>query len=288
MQNTARRYLHISCGDYSGDNRVLTYTTSSEFTSDLESNDRTDIHNIGNGVYVSYKRYQSYNKSNKSDVNAVFKFNDINNDHGSAWNSSSVAIKNVADVKNPGWNDGFSDVTQGGSGTGVYVKSAVKQYKSYATSIGGKTYNNWVSNGMYDMATTEDEASTQPGNASSKYNVFKKDSSRHRDLGFIGPGPVCLLLDTELDSTLDINTYGLYKQNGGEQLGTLTANITHDTIEYSDTNQIYYGFGNFRKFDGSSDVTAVFDGEIYPDFAEFTNMFKTYNFMERDYTLISA
>jgi hypothetical protein len=257
------------------------------------------VHNITSGVYVSFKYYQNHRKEDKSSLNAVFKFNCIDTAQRINDWYTAIDVKNAADVKNPNWENGFSDVQYTGSGSNIVVGSAIKQYKSYATSIGGKTYDNWVSNGMYDLATTQTEGAAQPGNVSADdasdvgvwhvYNKRKGNYPDTRSCGFIGPGPVCLLLNlAKLANDNNIDKYGLYKQNGSTNLGTLVANITHDTIDYSDTNQVYYGFGNFRKFDGDTDYTAVFDGEMYPDFAEFTNMFKTYDFKDRDYTLISG
>lgn len=277
----------------------LQYTVDSDkYSSSLGGPDKI-VHPVASGVYVAFKYYQSNAKENKSSLNAVFKLNNIDATKRSQDWYTAIDVKNVADVKNPNWENGFSDVQYTGSGSNIIVGSAIKQYKSYATSIGGKTYDNWVSNGMYDLATTQTEGAAQPGNVSvddasdvGVWHVYNKKKGNYPDVrsrGFIGPGPVCLLLNlAKLANDNNIDKYGLYKQNGSTNLGTLVANITHDTIDYSDTNQAYYGFGNFRKFDGDTDYTVVFDGEMYPDFAEFTNMFKTYDFKDRDYTLISG
>lgn len=292
--------VYFKCKDLTfGQTLSLQYINSTnDLDSSLERISET-VHNITSGVYVSFKYYQNHRKEDKSSLNAVFKFNCIDTAQRVQDWYTAIDIKNAADVKNPNWENGFSDVQYTGSGSNIVVGSAIKQYKSYATSIGGKTYNNWVSNGMYDLATTQTEGAAQPGNVSVNnssdvgvwhvYNKRTGTDADKRSFGFIGPGPVCLLLNlTKLADDNNKDSYGLYKQNGSTNLGTLVANITHDTIDYSDTNQVYYGFGNFRKFDGDTDYTAVFDGEMYPDFAEFTNMFKTYDFKDRDYTLISG
>lgn len=61
-------------------------------------------------------------------------------------------LKKIQDVKNPLWEDAYSNIQLGStSNDKTGITSATKQYKSYVTSIGNKEYLNWVCNAMYDI-----------------------------------------------------------------------------------------------------------------------------------------
>ena len=163
-------------------------------------------HKLIDGVYVSVKYEQNKDKSDKSSQNSILKLNTmslgvvVSTDPNKETHYDRLKILEAADVKNPNWDNGFSDVRLGGDD--VAVDSAIKQYKSYATSIGGETYNNWASNGMYDMAATYNDAGSQIGNTDHKMYVYGRssdsDGGRWKEsFGWIGPGPLCLLLYTE-------------------------------------------------------------------------------------------
>ena len=84
------------------------------------------VHPVASGVYVSFKYYQNHRKEDKSSLNAVFKFNYIDTTQRTqAW-YTAIDVKNAADVKNPNWENGFSDVQYTGSGSNIVVGSAIK------------------------------------------------------------------------------------------------------------------------------------------------------------------
>ena len=56
-------------------------------------------------------------------------------------------IKDIQNVTNPTWEQGFSNIQLSGSD----IISGIKQYKSFSTSISNYSYVNWVCNGMYDL-----------------------------------------------------------------------------------------------------------------------------------------
>lgn len=292
----------VSVGDclYSiNDNSQSVIQGAPALESDLESGTPIDfvydgpVHLLQNYVYLSIKQNQIYKKQDKISQNTILKLNTF---YDTSF-PESVGILHAADVKNPNWDNGFSDIQLGGSGNNLVVKSAIKQYKSYTTSIGGKNYNNWASNGMYDMAASKDEAATQLGSVESGVSRYvfgestdNSDGRRSECLGWIGPGPVCLLVNTENPGNDSIYRTQI-RPSGGDKLGTIIANIQHSVREYDSRLQPYYGFGNFFKIvdDGNGHVSkCVFDGEMYPMFAEFTNLFKTYDFNDKFATIPSG
>lgn len=261
------------------------------YTSELNQGDGK--FSTTNHVYFVVKAKENYDKSEKVSQNAIIKLDTLQT---FANNATEVAILNSADVKNPNWNDGFSNPTFDSQ---MNVNSIIKQYKSYSTSVGEYSYNNWVSNGMYDMAATQSERSTQLGNKDFEHGlwIFESDTSRYKDsLGWIGPGPVCLLVNIDAANLSATNV--LKKQidadgSDGYKLGTIVANIQHTPNDYTNLSP-YYGFGNFFEFDKGQNgkiiatTKCVFDGEIYPMFAEFVNMFKTYDFNDKFATIPSG
>ena len=62
-------------------------------------------------------------------------------------NSNDVEIRDIKNVSNPTWEQGFDSI----NGAGGVIVSGVKAYKSYNTSISSYEYDNWVCNGMYDL-----------------------------------------------------------------------------------------------------------------------------------------
>lgn len=203
------------------------------YTSRLENSGGSDVHEIKYGFYLFNKHLLSpgtcadmaiipnaigeggmkdhldnmefVNPSEKVDRSTVFTlFGNMRLD-----GVENVNILASADVKNPEWGDGFSSV-QLDSGNKMRVAQAVKQYKSYSTPIHGDTYVNWCACGMYNLAASKNEAATQPGNEEGGsdyvYQLPKNDSQTgdrtfQNSYGWIGPGPVCLLLKTEKPPT---------------------------------------------------------------------------------------
>ena len=258
-----------------------------EWSSSLEQNDYY-VHPVTAGVYISVKYQQNVRKAYKSEQTAVMKLY-----KPGEWCFSTLSIKNSEDVKNPNQEDGFSNIQLNGSD----IVGIIKQYKSYSTSIGGLQYVNWVANGMYDLAAIKNEVSNQPGNNNNKLRVYTYPINNETDEyssravgahGWIGPGPVCLLLNTEQPNTASkfCSQIGTGDEKG---IGTLVANIRHETLNYDDYSP-YYGFGNFRTFDENSNNSecTIFDGDVYITLAEFVNMFKTYDFNDISTTLDSG
>lgn len=114
---------------------------------------------------------------------------------------NTVNILNVADVKNPTWEQGFTSIDNGGDNSEII--NGVKSYKGYSTSVGGENYVNWICNGMYDLAIYKAEAQAQLGNKDAHTTVYtdtsfnKYEDRNPRSIGWIGPGPVCMLIKTD-------------------------------------------------------------------------------------------
>ena len=246
---------------------------SGNYTSTLKEDHNPDR------IFVSVRSEQQYLKEDKSQSNAIlklydrYKFNSV----------SSVAIEDVADVKNPNWDQGFSSVQLAGDEE-ASVLSAIKQYKSFTSNIGNKTFVNWVANGMYDLAPSENDAKTQLGNkgASFVFHTIHKDKD-DIDLGWIGPGPLSLLIKTADPTGVLTNQVVL---NNKSLFGTTIANIKHTKLEYNDSYTPYYGFGNY--FSADQTTATVFDGDIYITPAEFVNMYKAYDFNDQLTNLMSG
>lgn len=250
-----------------------------------------EFHPVTSGVFITVKALQQDEKANKSEVSAVINL--FSTRSFQANTNDLVVIKNVEDVKNPGWGDGFSQVQVLQS-----PKSALKQYKSYRTNIGSESYVNWVANGMYDLVTTENELSVFD-HQSEDVKVFyaSNETEEYNDnqyqRGWIGPGPVSLLLNTETPNNNSVLKKQIYENNDGSGkmlFGTIVANITHTALSYNDTYTPYYGFGNFFKFEENTTYKEcyVMDGDVYITPAEFVNMFKTYDFNDYVTTLVSG
>ena len=250
------------------------------------------VHTYNNGAFISIKALQQDEMSSKSENNVVI--NAFKKQNISSSDAESITIKNIEDVKNPAWSDGFSNKQLNGS----EVTTAIKKYKSYVTHIGDKNFVNWVANGLYDLPVSSSDAETQPG-ANGNVRVFYNRASRGTytdnqfQRGWIGPGPVSLLIDTELPSEDSIFRkqvgFGVTNQNSNMLFGTIVANIQHEVLEYNDSYTQYYGFGNFFTFDGAQEKTCyIMDGDVYITPAEFVNMFKTYDFNDGVTTLPSG
>lgn len=261
----------------------------SHWKSQLDKLHNGYVHPIVAGVYLSVKYQQNVQKSYKSEQTAIMKLYKPCIDL-----TSSVSIKNTEDVKNPNQENGFSNIQL----TGSEITGIIKQYKSYSTTIGSLQYVNWVANGMYDLAAIKSDTSTQLGNEEDNMRVYTYPATKEYNEftsraigahGWIGPGPVCLLLNTEEPSTTTDFCSQIGKRSANVGLGTIVANIQHDTLKYDDYSP-YYGFGNFRTFDDSTTQSEciVFDGDVYITPAEFVNMFKMYDFNDTSTTIDSG
>ena len=247
------------------------------------------INFLDTGFFIQRREDESYSKSNKSGFGAVINLY-------SQYNYSSaeeIAIQNIEDVKNPGWDQGFSNVQLGGSSNDLVV-SAIKQYKSFKTTIGPHSYVNWAANGMYDLRTVGSEVQSfhiQIGDDDDLYVFYGTNESRimGEARGWIGPGPVCLLMYAkDVDDYSKLRKQQLSSNSGIERntLGSIIVNVSHQELQYNDKYTPYYGFGNY--FDASVTNPIVFDGDIYITPAEFVNLFKTYDFNQKATTLISG
>lgn len=270
------------------------------------------------GAYMIVKSLQHTQKYNKVYNQHIYKdyykvdnskcVGRISGDDTVVLKRTSLQINNVSDVKNPLWYQGFSNVQFDSNGN---VGSATKQYKNYTSSVGSFIYNNWVSNGMYNLPTCDNESNLQYGyNHSTKVfsdsndpNVIQENDDDEKNnkvsykwtgvRGWIGPGPICLLITTDgaqsnhilgnqvRDVSLGNTNTAIPKQ---AYLGTVLCNIKHTPIQFAGLTaeqkqyDIYYGFGNMQTFQESVSKLCVFDGDIYITPAEFVNMFKAYDF----------
>lgn len=224
-------------------------------------------------------------------------------------------IKNIIDVKDITWENGFSNHTYNGSS----IKTAVKKYKSYISTISNSQYVNWVCSNKYNLPIgTNNEAGwtqkeiTSVGwaygfNDTTEFtNATGADYHQTRDfvaIGPIGPGGQCFIVNisgvtnkflftnvvfpTQLAekiptnkqiSAQNLNNYDNHMFN----IGTLVCDITHTALQFAGTSKedhnqdIYYGFGNYYKTDTNS--VDVFDGDTYINNCEFVGMFKAYDF----------
>lgn len=195
------------------------------------------------------------------------------------------AVVDIQDVKNPTWEEGFSNITFTNDAA---VATAVSAYKSFITSIQNETYINWACSDMYDITTGREDTHgiyDDIGYFRMYIDVKDRNSSddgsitHSRDLyscGNIGPGPVCFILKTK------DNLEGLADDT--DKIITSICNLTHNAVQFAGLTEqekqydLYYGFGNFVKFEGSKATNTVFDGDIYNLPCEFVSLFKTYDF----------
>ena len=285
-------------------------TPNSYLTSSLEGSAGSSVkHDVSDGVFVINTR-GCLNESDKKTQNvAVFKNYYRHFDTQLIGNSSvtvglwNANITAITDVKNPTWDEGFTDVKPGSSG--MENASVVKQYKSYISNIGVEQYVNWAANGMYDMPSTKSE-----GYGASGF-VFRYDgelidfsAQPYWPAGYIGAGPVCFLAKIEdpiergeTNSVFtnligrDITTTNILDEPitySSSSLGTIYCTIQHKANQFagllSSDKQYdsYLSFGNFTK----NNSCVVFDGNIYITPVEIINMYKTYDFNDY-YTLLS-
>ena len=213
-------------------------------------------------------------------------------------NSNAVEIRDIKNVSNPTWEQGFDSI----NGAGGVIVSGVKAYKSYNTSISSYEYDNWVCNGMYDLRISSSlsyfgpesmgangiSAMIEPGHAAGSDQAWTREAM---GAGWIGPGPRCFLATIK-------NSDGQYLlgYNGTTIPGMSSAivNITHVPTQYAGLTReekqydVYYGFGNIKNItDSNNDKFNVFDGDVYITPCEIVSMYKTYDFNSYD-TLPSA
>lgn len=252
-----------------------------DYISEHKNTLRTSDSGFNNVISIKRNQVKNAKKENnktynKEDTSFLFKLYVARN-----IKNYSAKIQAIADVKNPTWEQGFSNLQIEGSN----IKTGIKQYKSYNTQIGTDSYVNWIASGMYDMKVGS-QPDTNPNTSSNDYIVFS-DSTRgaenrsNRSSGWIGPGPVCFLLKLTTENNTD--NYFIAKNDRILKLGSLLCNIYHSAQQYSGSTlqemqyDTYYGFGNYQDLDKSS-RQFVFDGSTYITPCEFTSMFKAYDF----------
>lgn len=263
------------------------------------------------------KKYQTFViKPYNAIFNPIYGESQLSRDR--TLKKTALDILDVGSVQLPQWWSGFSDIQRSDNGD---VTSATKQYLSYTSVVGKFNYLNWACNGMYNLPVGENEAESRYGDSNGRglkvFSDANDSSDRYSEpsgrYGWIGPGPRCLLLNTQ---EIAKNEYGgydhilacqprfdtisqhsqiVYKQIG---LGTVIANVYHTPVQYAGLlneqrqYDTYYGFGNYVNYD-TSDVSeiksqCVFDGEIYIVPAEFVNLTKAYDFNDHYETLCSG
>lgn len=221
-----------------------------------------------------------------------------------------ILIKNIIDVKNLNWEDGFAEHKYDGS----VLKSAVKKYKSYLSTIGSTQYLNWVCSNKYDAPTGTDSQYGWDGEDWKEHVEFTNTQKEktNRDpaaVGPIGPGGQCFVLNIHPDAFTS-NYHGLFKKilytpqginqihkeweekkqkyettaSYCENIGTLLCNIVHTARQFAGISEeehkldTYYGFGNYFKYDSSVNSVDVLDGDVYIQDCQYVGMFKAYDF----------
>lgn len=287
-------------------------SVSSVWTSSLDEQAPGFIHKLSQYVYLMPKYQQIWYKNDKADANIVNKmYSPIYEDYCKyvdQFNSlqqvtfDPIEIKNIADVQNPKWEEGFSNVTLSGSD----ITGAIKQYKGFTTNIGEFTYLNWVCNGMYNLAATKNEAQNQLGNRQENRRVFTQSNDSHaidddyrtrnrQAYGWIGPGPVCFVAELEapIESSI-LSNHVIGQDRELINMGSVISNICHIAVQFAGVTKeekqydVYYGFANYGWFESDNASVCVFDGNKYITPVEFTNMFKTYDFNDIESSLVSG
>lgn len=200
----------------------------------------------------------------------------------------SVLVKSIKDVKNPKWNEGFSNLNLGG---GSGIEGGIKQYKSFNTNISEHQYVNWVSSAMYDMKIGIKE---QGESGFEKVGVFTDASHTTRDnhaKGPIGPGPQCFLVALEkVTSTYSNYPFEEYMYQSSGVFGSVYSNITHKAQQFAGYTKeehkydTYYGYG----FRSHTSKCIVFDGDRYIVPCDYTTMYKAYDFNSTEDSLQST
>ena len=231
-------------------------------------------------VYYTWQR----NKTNLGLQYCYYNYTNLQN-------QTSTKIKQIQDVKNPLWYDAYSNIEIGGDG----ISSATKKYQSYVTAVGNKEYLNWVCNAMYGIKAFQNDINGDQTvkdwqiitkQEIEKYINDEEPSPRtSRNTGFVGPGPICFIADTENTSWIE--------STAGFGFGSAVVNLQHTAVQYAGKSNaekefdVYYGFGNFKNIKNGSTTMMMFDGDVYIVPFEIVQMFKTYDFNSVD-TLQSA
>lgn len=258
-------------------NKVRSYTDTLDSSSAVASQSREDIN------------------QKKIDTSIMFPYyNNL-----SYWaEGSGVEIKEFADVKNPQWNDGFSNYQYNGDSR---LTDASKKYKTFSTSFCSLNYVNWVANWKYDLKVGK--YSNEWDNTTSERDWFREFMHSNDDdggnwdrywagyinaasdknptnSGWIGPGPVAILAASK-------NVLHGCKR---ARLQQTVINIWHKASMFSGKTKeemqydLYYGFGNYGKV---GETLQIFDGDVYITPAELTSMYKAYDFISGKDTLPS-
>ena len=255
---------------------------------------------LSEGINTIFHRDTSYKLSTSEKNNIHWVFNYFQPDIDKL--NDPINIKQIKDVKIPGWNDGYTNVQRDGEN---HVIDAIKKYKQYTTNIDQYVYNNWISMGKYDIKVSSSISEANQTNMDPdtgeflnkpeyahlyKYDTgWNKTESDFIRQGYIGPGPSCFVIAIKED-------FKHHVPSAKDQLYTSICNITHSPkIEnvQSEEHTTYFGFGNYFKLKKNSNNTAytladgssnmiVFDGDIYITPHEITTLYKTYNFESAD------
>ena len=212
--------------------------------------------------------------SDKSDKYANHKFvnTSINPKDFDLSNNYSYNIKNIIDVKNLNFEDGFSNHQY--EGNGHVLQTAIKKYKSYISTIDTDSYVNWVCSNKYDIPTgknsqygfTDKFEKNRSWHLTREFTNTGKDNVKDNiqlrwpgSIGAIGPGGQCFIADIDLPENIfsqegdTLNTpFGLvlYPQKKidvskvandptetlGCYQGTLLCNITHTATQFAGTS----------------------------------------------------
>ena len=235
--------------------------------------DGADIPSIADHNKNGNKKYVAHILQTKDDKNnLILKAENV------ALNLSDkyeYSIKNIIDVKNLNFEDGFSNHQYDGGGN--VLLTAVKKYKSYISTIDTDSYVNWVCNNKYDIpAGKNDQYGFTPNfELYRQWSLLKEFTNSGNDntennhqlrflesIGAIGPGGQCFIVKLDLPQ----NTWGaeynivtpfgvvLYPKREesitpelfenqydptsvvGCYQGTLLCNITHNATQFAGTS----------------------------------------------------
>ena len=251
----------------------------------------------------------NFNHAHPTDIVAAFK--GINNFTSKNSDTLSYAYYNdgnssfspfiataFGDTKQPQWSDGFDNKKS----DNTFITSYSKKYQQFDTTLNNIRYVNWFAGMKYDLngrswqtgvnkADDEDDGafgdqrgewSFPPGNYHRGDHwdacVELVTISKRRPLtayGWIGPGPISIIMTSENNKTSWLNT------TPPSMLGCYIAAISHSATQFAgDTTTLrqydtYYGHGNYCDI---NDKIIVFDGDVYIAPAEIISMYKAYDF----------
>ncbi|MEE3484899.1 MAG: hypothetical protein VZQ98_11335 [Bacteroidales bacterium] len=100
----------------------------------------------GNDVVIDRKDLEPLTTDKKQSYQWILNYFPTNTEVSNS-NFEQKSVSAIKDVKIPHWDSGFTNTQMDGE----YVYDAIRNYKSYSTTIGEFTFNNWISFCKYDF-----------------------------------------------------------------------------------------------------------------------------------------